>query len=557
MSVEFEPPRSRGGVTFIQGDNGSGKSSICDAIEFAARSVVSRRMRDGEKSRREARNLSTTHPPGVLMELSDGTSYVRGFVDTAFSGGAQRMKTAAVPGFDNAPVVIRREAVESFWRIPPEFRLDYFWDFLRQPSAQVRSSKDDAVIVEHIAARRDLASARQELDRILPRKYYPGKWVLPTHSASAYSAIIRVLQDVINKYSSRPGPVEKAERDTVRNYVEALTREETLRGPAFSAEAKQERQTAPVQSLFEEIGPRITADFFGIFGQDWVRDIAFMVDESGLVNITLITKGGRLSPDQVLSEAGLDVLSLLIAVEAHIATVAHGQNPVIAFDDVFQSVDSPLRSRVLAHLAKRLAGWQIVFTVHDRLWLEVADQRFREQKFGTRIIELRAGGFGGTPVQLVAHTGLLRDLQSCLANGSSAVVVAGVAGRTLEALAEHLSSLLSVKVVRRERDRYELKDLWFPVKSELDGSQLTAAKQLAEEMTNTQFLRNRVGAHANDWADGLSDAEAFDAADQVVRLAAHFRCSNCGGWGRRVGVHGSWNIVFKCCSPSAPQASSS
>lgn len=535
-------------MTFIQGDNGSGKSSVCDAIEFATRSVVSRRTRDGEKQRREIKNLSAPNPPGAAVSLSNGDTYVRGFVDANLTADSIRLGTA-VPGFDRAPVVIRRDAVESFWRIPPESRLDYFWDFLKKPNTLVRSTRDDELIADHGAALRAVKETRTALNRVLPRRHYPVGWTLPTHSANAHAAITRTLQDVINRHSSSPGPINSYERSLVREYVQALKHEEALRGAARSASTKQPRETQLVRHLLTEIAPQITADFFGIFGETWVSDISFTLDKHGAVNIVLVTASGRLEPERVLSEAGLDVLSLLIAVEAHIATVAHGQYPVVAFDDVFQSVDAPLRSRVLAHLAARLKGWQVILTVHDRFWLEVAEQRFKERNFRTKILHLRAGGFGGTPTLFDASAGLLRDLEHCLKSNASGVTVAGVAGRTLEALAEHLSAMLGAKITRKERDRYEINDLWLPVKAEIDLSQLTVAKQLAHAMTNTQFLRNRVGAHASDWADGLSDSEAFDAADQVIRLTLEFKCSSCGAWGKRIRVGGSWTLAFKCCSP--------
>jgi len=556
MTIELEPTTSRGGVTFVLGDNGSGKSSVCDAIEFATRSLVSRRLRDGEKHQREIRNLSTTNPPGVIVRLANGDSYARGQVAADSLDGASIIRGNAIAGFDRAPVVIRRDAVESFWKIPAAHRLDYFWDYLKPPTQQVRSSADDAWVEEHRAAEHALARARRSLDCLVPPHFYSRNWKFPTHSKNASSAINAGVKEALRR-SDKPRTLTAEQRIAINACVAALTEEESLRSNARSAESKKPRDPAPVGALIDKIGPRIAYDFFGIFGQDWIQDIEFNVDHSGLVDIRLITDDEALAPDRVLSEAGLDVLSLLIAVEAHVETASsHGQSPSIVFDDVFQSVDAPLRSRVLAHLAARLDRWQVVFTVHDRLWLEVAEQRFKEANFATRVLELRSGGFGGTPKVYGPSTGLLRDLRDSIENAASAVVVAGVAGRTLEALAEQLSYRLSAKVARRERDRYELNDIWLPVRTEIDSSQMSVAKQLTTDMSNTQFLRNRVGAHANDWADGLSDAEALDAANQVMTLAQQFLCQSCAAWGKRKKTGSSWTWVFHCCTQSSPTATS-
>lgn len=63
----------------LMGENGSGKSSVADAIEFGLRGVVSRRSVGGAKQRRELRNLvATASAPRVEIDFSDGTSIARG-----------------------------------------------------------------------------------------------------------------------------------------------------------------------------------------------------------------------------------------------------------------------------------------------------------------------------------------------------------------------------------------------------------------------------------------------------------------------------------------------
>ena len=71
--------------------------------------------------------------------------------------------------------------------------------------------------------------------------------------------------------------------------------------------------------------------------------------------------GRRLNPVQVLSEASLDLLTLLVLIEVHVECAQLGQERIIALDDVFQSVDSVHRVRTLEYMAGRLRGWQVIW----------------------------------------------------------------------------------------------------------------------------------------------------------------------------------------------------
>jgi len=553
MGVEFPVPGASGSVLFIIGDNGTGKSSVCDSIEFATRGVISRRLQGGEKTRREVRNLSDKKaPPSVWLEISSGEHFVRGaprghdWVWPEGSSPLQRDKP--VPGFEYAPVVIRREAVESFWRIPAASRLDYFWDYLKPPGVQVRTSADERNLTEYATALRNVKSARLKFLEILPKKGWPAEFVLPTHSVIAGDTLYRALKRYLDGQGKGRVP-SKRDRAVIQLYVDSLSVEERLRHDAAQAKLKMPRDTRELRLLLAGIGPRVAGDFYGIYGEEWITDIRFDIGADGSLDITLIRDRGRpLRPEEVLSEAGLDILSLIIAVELHVAAADLGQARVLVFDDVFQSVDAIFRKRIVDHLAGLLQGWQLVFTLHERLWLEIAKRAFDNTKFGTSVIHLRSGGFARTPVLISVQTGPLRDLEAEIAAGGSSVAIAGLAGRTLEGLAERLSTFLGVTIRRKEGDRYEMNDLWPAVKVEIDKSAETKAKVLAATMDHSTFLRNRVGAHANDWADGLSDAEAVESARHVIDLWRVFLCPSCGRFGKREALgSGSWHMRFGCC----------
>lgn len=113
----------------VHGANGSGKSSVCDALEFGLRGVTSRRSVGGEKERREIRNLFDGNPPSVTVRFDDRDPVLRGARDGSHLVPAR----GAVIGFEHCPVVVRRSAIEGFWQVSSEQRLDFFWDYLKAP----------------------------------------------------------------------------------------------------------------------------------------------------------------------------------------------------------------------------------------------------------------------------------------------------------------------------------------------------------------------------------------------------------------------------------------
>lgn len=551
LGLKIPRPGKSGSVLFILGDNASGKSSVCDAIEFVTRGVVSRRLQGGEKSRREIKNLSTAKaPPSVWLETSNGDQAFRGAPrdrDWTWPRGATQLKPGdVVSGFDKAPVVIRREAVESFWRIPETSRLDYFWDYLKRPDQQTRTAADEQLISEGAAAVRATRRAKRAVLKIFPSSAWPAGFALPTHSDVAYSALTKNFRK-----ARRRKNLTKEEAAAFKAYVHSLAEEERLRHDVASAKKKAPRDTRQLRELLASIGPRVTTDFFAIYGEDWITDILFEVGKDRSLRVLLHRGHGQpLRPEEVLSEAGLDVLSLVIAVELHIAAASLGQAKLLVFDDVFQSVDSVFRKRIVDHFARALQGWQLIFTLHDRAWLEIAERAFADRKYDRSTVVFRRGGYGRTPTVMSTRTGPLRDLETAIDAGSSPVTLAALAGRTLEALAERLSVFLSVSVQRQEGDRYEMRHLWPGVKEKIDASAEPTAKALVDTMDYSTFLRNRVGAHANDWADGLSETEALEAAQRVMDLWRVFLCSTCGQFGKKKTLeNGKWKMTFGCCTP--------
>ena len=124
LLVDFRPPGSDAASMMISGDNGTGKSSIVDALEFA---LQGRLLRN-----RLIRALSASSGScWTEVRFSDGTTLRREAND---SPGVPH------PDYGVSPFVIRRADIEEFWSMPPRLRLRAFRQYLRPQAPPGKSA---------------------------------------------------------------------------------------------------------------------------------------------------------------------------------------------------------------------------------------------------------------------------------------------------------------------------------------------------------------------------------------------------------------------------------
>ena len=271
--------------------------------------------------------------------------------------------------------------------------------------------------------------------------------------------------------------------------------------------------------------------------------------ESRLSITLILSNGKRVDPTQILSEAYLDLLALLILVEVHVECATLGQNPVIVLDDVFQSVDAVNRIRALDHMLARLEHWQVIITLHDRLWLELARRAMQRANHQHMIREVLPGGFGATP-QLRSTLGRsAEELRTYIGQRESSESIAGCAGRLLEELCDGLSISLAARISRRPGDRYTLGDLWPGVASSLRKYGPASIREATEDVTRFIDLRNIIGAHYNEFAATLASQEAIEFGQVTLRLWEACKCPKCGSlFGKYVSTDGRSDLYTWSCN---------
>jgi hypothetical protein len=116
----------------LWGENGEGKSTIIDGLEFALQRRVDRSADFNSTLRAAVRNLSTP-TARAIVKLSDGSSVERSL--TRNEAGRDMPSSDEVrPGFRIAPVVIRRADILRFLETDALTRGTVFFDYFPHPT---------------------------------------------------------------------------------------------------------------------------------------------------------------------------------------------------------------------------------------------------------------------------------------------------------------------------------------------------------------------------------------------------------------------------------------
>ena len=218
----------------------------------------------------------------------------------------------------------------------------------------------------------------------------------------------------------------------------------------------------------------------------------------------------------------------------------------LVLDDIFQSVDSTIRYRVMQYLIDRFSDWQILITTHDRLWKEQLIMLFRNHNKPLLQFEIMNWSFKEGPRIVSSINNFDEKLLRSVDMGSTADICAS-AGYLLEYMCEKLSTILSTSIKRRYGDRYTIGDLWPGIYKELRKSR---GKETFSELNDLLYLRNMVGSHYNEWSLSLSRTEANDFAKAVLDAYYLVCCKKCGRWIKNVIDITGENLEHSCCNKS-------
>ncbi len=519
----------------LWGDNGVGKSTLVDGIEFALQGRVDRSSDFTSGLRPKVRNLHT--PEGrATVTLTDGTHIERALTTSA-AGRDIPSNDDVRPGFRIAPVVIRRADILRFLDADALSRGAVFFDYFPDPSGGlgVRPDEELKLLEEE---RSLLRVVRADLVDQL-RALYPDE----ERDLGVAEVLDSFVQDLLLEITDAPGEdtIEALPED-VRRLVHDLrgaqnhlrsNKKKLERGVELLNPVAYRSQLQRVGPALQSVGGELTASFTKITRARHVVALDVLVAKSGPVSLDVVVRfdnGTAALPQQAFSEGYKDLVALLFFLAVTKKAGELGQAKVLVLDDALQSVDASVRVGVMDYVLEHFSDWQLVITGHDRGWL--AQLRGLFSRRGRSMVERRISRWSFSEgIHVTGATRLRVDTVRAGLEQHDERMTAAAVGILLEEICQELSWRVGTSVTRREGDRYSIGDMWPGLGKLLRSLGLTS---IVDGLNQRLEIRNLLGGHFNDFADSIPWSDTQALAEDVLALYEAVRCEQCDSWVRKI-----------------------
>jgi hypothetical protein len=529
LRIEFVNTRSLPVSFLVIGDNGSGKSTVVDALEFAAQGAISRSQKFTSKYVPSVISCHSQAECEVSVELSNNELIQRRA--TMSRNTHVVVDKVPHPAFLHSPLVLRRTDITRFWDVTDEERQTLFFHYFK---SHLMSSKLLGITESERETKSQIAELK--LQR-LQRLFHLAESISP----EAVQDVPRVFAtDALARWKKMhirgDAGIDKTRLTAIRNEMRSIS----LLGQQIShlkREITETRAVLPHSDLqyhtsnaLLRIGSFITKTFLALSPtSNFVENITVQIGSLSRVSLEFVVhlkNGKKVFPLQIFSEANLDLLALIVHVGICREVSLTSKSKVIVLDDVMQSMDGVTRLRTTEYLFTEFREWQFILTVNDRMWAEQLQTSLRRQNIEFGVAEIRRWTHVSGPQLVPQARYLYTALLAVLENGEVHQICAE-AGLLLERVSNQLSVIFPISVTRRKDDKYTLGDLWPGCYKVLKR---TAVASVADEVDRWVHLRNLVGAHYNEWATSLSHTEADAFGQAVINLTKQVWCESCRLW---------------------------
>lgn len=567
LDINFTNYQGEAVSTIIYGDNGTGKSSIVDAIEFALQSRIGRESFIHNKKRPSVISKKHADPKEskVIISFDNGETVERGIRIEYKNDKIKYTRTNDLPcaNYDIVPIVLRRNDIMTYNIISGTERQVMFFKFIyktnvididNKKEAQLEISPEVESLNEEVIR---IKKQREKLKRNLARKLGISPMFLSINTKEAINLCIK--RNVV-KYNGNPKqrtynrkvvtPEEFDEIQRIANAILDYDLERKLIKGAISklTNTSSEVTNARIQKNIEflnEASEYLTDAFKKISSIDYIDEFKLSFGNDTVVSLDIVIKlknGLITTPIGIFSEANYDLMILLLYISVIRVGVKHGQEKLLVLDDVLQSVDAQIRNKFVSYILTELKDWQIIITAHDRLWLN--QLHFLFANCNHQVIELQISdwSFEHGPTIHSKQTKLYDDSLEVAIKSGNYTLMASMAGLMLEKICQNLSIELSIDIKRRRDDKYTIGDLWGGIRKQLKKS--PEFEKIIEEINTSLYIRNLLGSHYNEWALSLSDQEIREFAYNVQKLYEKTFCSRCLTW---VSVANANELSFAQC----------
>lgn len=537
----------------IFGDNGTGKSSVIDALEFGLQARIERTQSLKSELKPSPISLKDFDTAKIKITFQDTTTLDRQ-IQIKKEEDVYRLKlvnSQAHQDFSIAPIVLRRIDILKFIQTPSHQKQVLFFGYIKsliqENSIEFNTTEPTELKIEKM----ELKIERRELVEKLAKKIgitsdeisvSPKEFDLLI-SDKIYNGINKKQRDLMSRKGIKFHVNHQAldianEIKNVSEKIQSINRKEPKK--INDSEGIQEKTQDKLSKIFSDAGSYLTESFKAISSSNFFDRIEMRIGDVTKVSFDIIVhlkNGKEIQPNNIFSEANLDLLALLVFLSIIKEAADNGQEKVLILDDVLQSVDSSIRLMFVDFLLKSFKDWQLIFSIHDRLFLNQLKTIFRRHNHEFSEVEILKWDFENGPFIIKKDTEKNNSLAIAIST-SDINLISSQAGVLLETICNHLSYSLPISIVRKKEDKYTLGDLFPGVFKKLKRTELGETLETIEKLS---FLRNLFGAHYNEWALSLSNTEIFQYANSIKTLYEYTFCETCLTW-----ITNTSNNSWKC-----------
>ena len=564
QSFNFTDKKNNPISTLIFGDNGSGKSSIIDAIEFNLQGKIERS--DSLKNEFRASAISLNKPilngSKTICTLEDNTTNERNIV-VSFDKEKERhiyekSHQKLHPNFQIAPIALRRNDIISYSNTPVQSKQVLFWKFIYNSSSTDNENTFDNVLIQNLDKERIQlkTKSRNEIENLA--KYLKiDVEKIPSSSSNDYNNFIKhtVRKGLTNnQYRSLKnkgnlkGINEKAVRISeylskisidIKNVESQIKNIKRINSPS------KDSKKSEVKKFLAQASQHLTHAFKNISTVDFIKDITVLIGELTEVSFEIkvtLNNNKTVTPNSIFSEANLDLLILLLYTSIIKESNKYGQSNLLILDDVLQSVDSTIRLNFIDYLVKEFKDWQLIISAHDRLWLNQIRSVFRRNSHTFKEIEIYRWDFMSGPQIFEIDSNEENNPIKEALKTKNTQIIASQAGLFLETICNKLSMNLNTSIQRKFEDKYTIGDLWPGIKKHFKKTELNI---VTDEIDKLLHIRNLLGAHYNEWSISLSNYEVNSFAENILSFYSKVFCEKCQSWLNRSNNCNCKNLIIK------------
>lgn len=518
---------------FLFGDNGAGKSSFVDAIEILLTNKFRNFQDINSRTCPEVRNLAFTSEPQLNISFSDGSA-----ISKTISKKSDKYEIFSNPYEKEkiySPFILRRSDILTFWNTPEFQRQLLFFPYSLDPEYEDIYTPEQLKQIE--IQRQELKKQRQDKRKDISVILNMKEEEIPLSSNLFQEfEIKKIFKGYTRKqraklyHDGKKVYFNKKWIDACKEYkLFLISYEEQIKKLTKTTKIKSLPKKEAVTEMLSTISDNITDTFNEIISRtDYIKKIALNISKQSKVSLSFsveLFNGETTLPEKIFSEAYLDLLALIVFIEINKYFEKENSINLLVLDDVFQSVDSPIRKKTLEVITTRLNKWQFFITGHDRLWQESISSVFRNKGKQFNSYEVTSWDMINGPIINDVES-LCNSLDYVIKNGNVSEITA-ITSVTLEKICNILSYSLPIALTRRLGDKYTMGDLWPGICSSLKK---TTLNEMVSELDTSIYLRNILGGHYNQWANTIAREEVVQFAKKTMNFKNAVYCEECKSW---------------------------